>query len=113
MTNYAGYAFFQEGNIQKWQAEETWTNNQSNRYPEYPRLEVMSNAGSNNTLGSDFWILDASYLKVRNIQLGYTLPKHITQKFGSSNLRFYISLDNPFSISGYRKGWDPGNQYRR
>lgn len=107
LTNYAGYAFFQEGNIQKWQAEETWTNNQSNRYPKYPRLEVMSNAGSNNTLGSDFWILDASYLKVRNIQLGYTLPKRITQKFGSSNLRFYISLDNPFSISGYRKGWDP------
>ena len=55
LTNYAGYAFFQEGNIQKWQAEETWTNNQSNRYPKYPRLEVMSNAGSNNTLGSDFW----------------------------------------------------------
>lgn len=107
LTGYAGYAFSQEGNIQKWQAEETWTGDQTNRYPKYPRLEVMSNAGSNNTIVSDYWILDASYLKVRNIQVGYTLPQNATRKFGASNLRFYVSLDNPFTISGYRKGWDP------
>ena len=107
LDSYAGYAFSQEGNIQKWQAEECWNNNQTNRYPKYPRLEVMSNAGSNNTLSSDFWILDASYLKVRNIQFGYTLPKKVVQKFGASNLRIYFSTDNPLSFSGYRKGWDP------
>ena len=63
----------------------------------------MSNAGSNNTLTSDFWVLDASFLKVRNVQLGYTLPEHIVKKFGSTGMRFYVSLDNPLTFKGYRK----------
>lgn len=109
LSVYAGHAFYQEGNIQKWQMENCWNVQQDNRYPEYPRLEVMSNAGSNNTLTSDFWVVDASFVKVRNIQLGYTLPTYITQKFGSSGLRVYVSLDNPLTFSGYRKGWDPEN----
>ena len=104
---FAGYAFFQEGNIQKWQMQETWSVQQDNRYPGYPRLEIMSNAGSGNTLTSDFWIQDASFLKVRNIQFGYTLPKHLSKKFGSTGLRFYVSIDNPISFDNYRKGWDP------
>ena len=109
LSVYAGHAFYQEGNIQKWQMEGCWNVQQDNRYPAYPRLEVMSNAGSNNTLTSDFWVIDASYLKVRNIQLGYTLPNRLCQKFGSSGLRFYVSLDNPLTFKGYRKGWDPEN----
>ncbi len=109
LSVFAGHAFFQEGNIQRWQMENCWNVQQDNRYPEYPRLEVMSNAGSNNTLTSDFWVLNASYVKVRNIQLGYTLPQSVTQKFGASNLRFYVSLDNPFSYDSYREGWEPEN----
>lgn len=107
LTNMAGFAFYQESNIQRWQAEGSWTVNQTNRYPDYPRLETMSNAGTPSTLTSDFWILDASYLKVRNIQLGYTLPKFISENFGCSNLRIYFSSDNPFSFNKYREGWDP------
>lgn len=109
LSVWAGHAFYQEGNIQRWQMENCWNVQPDNRYPEYPRLEVMSNAGSNNTLTSDFWILDASYVKVRNIQLGYTLPKSVTKKFGSSSLRFYVSLDNPLTFKSYRQGWDPEN----
>ena len=116
LNNWAGFAFFQEGNIQKWQMDETWSNNQTNRYPKYPRLEVMSNAGSNNTHMSDYWLLNASYIKVRNIQLGYTIPQRLMQKIGLSSLRVYFSTDNPFSFTNYRKGWDPeintgGNYY--
>lgn len=107
LSTWAGHAFYQEGNIQRWQMENCWNVQQDNRYPAYPRLEVMSNAGSNNTLTSDWWILDASYVKVRNIQVGYTLPQHLTQKFGASGLRFYVSLDNPLSFKSYRDGWDP------
>ena len=109
LSVYAGYAFYQEGNIQRWQMENCWNVQQDNRYPEYPRLEVMSNAGSNNTLTSDYWVLDASYVKVRNIQLGYTLPESVTRKLGSSGIRFYVSLDNPLTFKGYREGWDPEN----
>ena len=113
LTEWAGLAFFQEGNIQKWQMEECWNNNQTNRYPKYPRLEVMSNAGSNNTLSSDYWILDASFLKVRNIQFGYQLPKSFIGKIGVNSMRVYISMDNPLTFKGYRKGWDPENTSNR
>lgn len=107
LSGHAGWAFFQEGNIQKWQMENCWNVQQDNRYPEYPRLEIMSNAGSINTMTSDFWMEDASYLKVRNISFGYTLPESWAKKMGSSGVRFYVSLDNPFSFTGYREGWDP------
>lgn len=109
LSVYAGHAFYQEGNIQRWQMENCWNVQQDNRYPVYPRLEVMSNAGSNNTLTSDYWVLDASYVKVRNIQLGYTLPERIVKKFGPTGLRLYLSLDNPLAFKSYREGWDPEN----
>ena len=89
--------------------EENWNVQQTNRYPKYPRLEVTSNAGSSNTLTSDFWLLNASFVKVRNIQLGYTLPKTVLKPVGISALRLYLSLDNPISFDKYRKGWDPEN----
>lgn len=107
LNEYAGFAFYQQGNIQRWQADGTWTRNQSERYPAYPRLEVMSNAGTPSTLASDYWVLDASYIKVRNVQLGYTFPKSIVGKLSLSNLRLYFSSENPLSFNKYRKGWDP------
>lgn len=109
LSRYAGLAFNQEGNIQKWQMENCWNVQQENRYPAYPRLEITTNAGSRNTLVSDFWILNASFCKVRNIQLGYSLPAQVIRPFGISGLRLYISADNPISFDHYRKGWDPEN----
>ncbi len=107
LSTYAGYAFWQEGNIQHWQMEGCWNVQPTNRYPEYPRLEVLSNSGSRNTLTSDFWVRDAWFLKVRNIQLGYTLPSKWTSPMKVSSVRAYITLDNPFSFNGYPEGWDP------
>ena len=109
LTRYAGWAFNQEGNIQKWQMEETWNVQKNNRYAKYPRLEATSNAGGKNTLTSDYWLLDASYLKVRNVQLGYTLPKNMARNMGIGSLRMYLSLDNPLAFHHYHKGWDPEN----
>ncbi len=111
LNRYAGYAFNQEGNIQRWQAEGCWNVQQDNRYPDYPRLETLTNAGSNNTLLSDFWVRDASFLKMRNIQLGYSLPESACKKFRSAGLRFYVTFDNPFMFTGYPKGWDPETTY--
>ena len=44
---------------------------------------------------------NASYLKMRNMQLGYTIPKQVLGKSGISNLRVYFSADNLFTISGF------------
>ena len=81
---------------------ERWTpKNPSNKYPR------ASSTGSNrlSTTTSEF-LEDASFLKVKNITLGYTLPKQTISKFGMSHLRFYLSVSNPFTFTGYT-GMDP------
>ena len=50
--------------------------------------------------------VDASYVKVQNISLGYTFAKGILDKFGCKNLRLYINITNPFVWTKY-KGFDP------
>ena len=107
LSQWASHPFYQEGNIQRWQMEGCWDVQKENRYPVLPRLEVSSNAGTNNTIVSDWWVLNASYVKVRNIQLGYSLPQSVVRKFRSSGLRFYVTLDNPLSFTKFRPGWDP------
>ena len=69
----------------------------------------MSNAGSNNTLTSDYWVLNASYVKVRNIQFGYTLPESVTSEVWFQWYAFLCKLDNPLTFKSYREGWDPEN----
>ena len=70
-------------------------------------MELVPNAGTNNTILSSFWTLDGSYLRVKNIQLGYALPERFTGKVKVSKARFYASIDNVRTFSNYRKGWDP------
>ena len=59
-----------------------------------------------NTENSSRFIEDGTYLRLKNLQIGYTLPKHITQKFHCSRLRFYATASNLFTITAY-KGYDP------
>ena len=55
---------------------------------------------------SDRFLVDASYLNIQNIQVGYTFPKKWTSKFGVHSLRVYLACDNVFYWS-YRDGFDP------
>ena len=59
---------------------------------------------------SDFFLTSASYFSLRNVTIGYTLPKKVTSKWGISNLRFYLTGDNIFLISK-RKGLDPRQSF--
>lgn len=64
-------------------------------------------AGANSlAYTSDMLVFDGSYLKIRQIQLGYNMPQSILDKVGFSKARFYISLDNFFTFTSY-KGFDP------
>ncbi|WP_236977309.1 SusC/RagA family TonB-linked outer membrane protein [Membranihabitans maritimus] len=107
LTGYAGYAFFNLGNIQRWQMEGRFDPENPEQYPDYPRLEVITNSGTPNTALSDFWVINASYLRLKNIQLGYTLPRNAMQRIGGQNLRLYLSAENVLSFNNYRQGWDP------
>jgi hypothetical protein len=72
----------------------------------YPRLTVGAES-TNNAAKSDFYIQDAAYLRLKNVQLGYTLPQNITKKFFVSNLRVYASVQNALTFSNMKGGWDP------
>ena len=61
---------------------------------------------NNDAFSSDLTIFDGSYFKIKQIQLGYTLPSVITKKIHISNLRVFTSLDNFFTFTKYI-GLDP------
>jgi len=107
LDGYAGYAFNNLGTIQQWQIDGRFNPDAPVQYPEYPRLEIVPNSGTPNTALSDFWMIDASYLRIKNLQLGYTLPKSVLQRAGIENLRLYFSAENLFTFNNYREGWDP------
>ena len=83
---------------------------EATHYGDYP---FPNNGGSNGGVGrqSDFWniakgISNASFLKVKNITLGYTFDKNFLNKFGCKHLRLYATVTNPFVFTSY-KGFDP------
>ena len=61
---------------------------------------------SKNWVCSDMYIQDASYLRLKNITLGYTLPRNLTNKIGISRLRLYARAENLFTWTKYW-GYDP------
>lgn len=68
-----------------------------------PRTTVGS---STNKLFSDFFVEDASFLRIQNIQLGYSLPDALIEQIGMSKVRVYASVNNAFTFTKY-KGYDP------
>lgn len=70
---------------------------------EVPRVTTGS---SRNNVFSDFYVEDGSFVRVRNIQLGYTLPAKWFQNYQIESLRFYLSANNPFTFTNYQ-GYDP------
>ena len=75
----------------------------------YPRLTTRSN--ENNYRDSSFWIKDASFLKCRNLELGYSFDAEKLQKAHISGLRCFVSAQNVFTISPFQRDYnlDPEN----
>ncbi len=72
----------------------------------YPRL-TMGSESANNAAKSDFWIQDASYLRLKNAQIGYNVPLQLVKNIGIQNMRIFISTQNPLTFTKMRGGWDP------
>ena len=107
LSDYAGYAFFNSGSIQQYMADNHWSASNPDPNAKYPRLEVIPNSGTPNTLPSSFYLLNASYFKIRSIQLGYSFPSSMLSHTGIKSLRINLSSQNPLTFSKYPKGWDP------
>jgi len=89
------------GNRLTWFTEDRWSaSNTSGTRP-------AANASNwTQYLTSDAVVFDGSFFKIKQIQLGYTLPKQIVRKFSVDNLRIYGSLDDFFTFTDY-PGFDP------
>lgn len=74
-----------------------WT--PANTTARYPRIAPNSTYGNNNHT-SDFWYFDASYCRIKYIQLGYTFDQIGLKKIGISNIRLYVNAQNPFTFAG-------------
>ncbi len=78
----------------------------SNTDAKYPRI-LNKDDGSHNYEKSDFWKIKAGYLRMKNLQIGYSLPSQILAPTGFSRVRAYFSVNNLFTISDFVPGWDP------
>ncbi len=72
----------------------------------YPQVYYGDNVSNGTGLPSDFNVYKGDFLKVKTVNLGYTIPKNITSKVNISNLRLFVSAQNLFIITKY-PGPDP------
>ncbi len=87
------WAFFNGGKVME-QHLDRWT--PENRDASYPRILTED---SNNRLQSSYWIRDASYLRLKNVELGYNLPAAVLDKANLTSVRFYVSGLNLLTFS--------------
>ncbi|WP_080903208.1 TonB-dependent receptor [Parabacteroides sp. Marseille-P3160] len=71
----------------------------------YPRLEY-ENINGNNRQTSTFWLRDGSYLRLKTLELGYTVPRNFVSKFKINKMRVYFIGTNILTFSKF-KLWDP------
>lgn len=101
------YMSFQHGTSpQEWMVRERWTTANPNPDAKYPRFQILG-GGEQQSWPSTYTIVNASYLRITNVQLGYTLPATISNRIRMSNLRLFLSVKNPFTFDHFYEGWDP------
>lgn len=85
---------------------DTWSEDNPNS--KYPLLMIEATNGSNpNNLPSSFWIRSGAYMRLKNLTVGYTIPRKITERAKISHLRFYLSGQNLFTVQNAYPGYDP------
>lgn len=98
--------------IRKDLANNIWSPQNPNGY--YPRLRGYEAYGSGRTLGevNDRYLQDVSYLRLKNLTIGYTFPKKLTQKINIEKIRIYFSGENLFTFTNLTKYLDPEAAYQ-
>ena len=70
-----------------------------------PRLSILD--PNRNTRVSDLWVKNGDFLRIANLQVGYTLPRNISNMLSITKARVYVGVSNLLTISGYNKYGDP------
>ena len=83
-----------------------WTPDNPDPYAFSPRLYMGQNP--NNYKTSTWWLRPSDYLRLKNVEIGYTLPRKVLDKMHMENLRIYISGQNLYTFSKFaHEFWDP------
>ncbi|RFZ94653.1 TonB-dependent receptor [Mucilaginibacter conchicola] len=87
-------------------ANSHWSEENQDLYALYPRLGTTRATVENNLQPSTWWLRDGSFLRLKSVELGYTLPARLTKSIRMSNLRIYTNGFNLLTWSPF-KMWDP------
>ena len=107
------YAFSEGewGNVMKGMLDDRWVSadisgdpSTENPNASYPRLSFGGN--SNNYRNSTFWLRDGSYVRLKTVDIGYTIPKNVVNKLHFNNVRIFLVGTNLLTWSSF-KLWDP------
>jgi hypothetical protein len=93
-----------EGNKSSRMRDLSWTPGADNSKAVLPILDYGDTYSGTNS--SSYYVEDASFLRLKNVVLGYTFPKTVLSKAGIQNLRLYVQAENILTITGY-DGLDP------
>lgn len=80
--------------------EQSWRPDNTNA--KYPRLSVNGSSYRNNYRVSDFWLRNSAYLRLKNLTIGYTLPKKYTSKVGISSARIFANASNLLTFTSFK-----------
>jgi TonB-linked SusC/RagA family outer membrane protein len=103
-TGTPGYMPFRQGSPPPMElVKNQWTGEGStNKYPAMYRSNYQAVTGTEST----FWLHEASYLRLKNLRIGYNVPSATARKIGLKGLQVYLSGDNLFTVSSF-PGMDP------
>ncbi|MEC3878494.1 SusC/RagA family TonB-linked outer membrane protein [Parapedobacter sp. 10938] len=95
--------FINERQLLKAYADDHWSEDNRNLYALWPRLTATTN--TNNTQRSTWFQRDGTFLRLKQAEMGYSLPHGLTNRMGLKSLRFYVSGTNLLAWSKF-KLWD-------
>lgn len=99
-TDFWGF----DGNRSLRMRDQSWTMGGDNSDAILPLLDNKENYSGKNS--NSYYVEDGSFLRLKNVVLGYTFPKTMMSKVGIQNLRLYVQAENVLTITGY-SGLDP------
>lgn len=103
-NKYGTAPFVNNGQLLKAYSDSHWSEDNRDIYALYPRYSAYENY--NNTQVSTWWMRDGSFVRLKQMEFGYTLPQKLTNKIHIDNLRVYFQGNNLLCWSKF-KLWDP------
>ena len=96
------------GNFYSSWADNRWSPNNTNGT--YPRVDTRTSSSVNGGLyNSTFWLQDASFIRLKNVELGYNLSSQLLERVRMQSLRFYVNAFNLFTITKVKDVDPEGN----